>query len=339
MDHKSSERMLELDALRGLCALGVVLFHYTTLYHILFAPHAKFLFLMPWVPYRIQLFAMLSGFVIFMIVEKTKDPKDFIVARFSRLYPSYAVAVIFVAVLMVVFPEPNHILVNWPTFFSNLSMLQAWIRYDSNMDRSFWFLAPEISFYVFVLCLMCLKKTENIEWIGLIGLVLVVVTQRYGHWGPLNIPAVLVFSRLLFFWHFFFAGILFYRLKSKGESGLRHTALALCFIVENLICDDAYTVLCFACCILLFYLFIYGKLNWIAQKPLIYLGTISYSLFLIHQNMGCVIIYYLFKIGANAWVRLLVPIAVSVMLASLLTFGVEKPVMNFIRNRCKRRPV
>ena len=79
--------MLELDALRGLSAISVLLFHYTTLYVIVFPLEGVPPFYFPWIPYRLQLFSLISGFVILLVLEKTEKPLDFAVARFSRLYP------------------------------------------------------------------------------------------------------------------------------------------------------------------------------------------------------------------------------------------------------------
>lgn len=327
--------MLELDALRGLCAVGVLLFHYTTFYQAMFNPKEGPLFVMPWAPYRIQLFAMISGFVNVMVLEKTRNPLRFAVSRMSRLYPSYIMAVVVVSVLMVIFPLPNKIVMTWPKFISNLTMIQSWTGFDNNIDRSWWFLAPEITFYVILFLVFLVRMDKYIEWIGAAGLILVVLHGRYGGAGPVQVPAILILSKMLVFWPYFFAGILFYRLKAAGDYWRLHALLGACFIAQNLISDDVYIVISFAFCVILFYLLIYRKLGWIAQKPFIWLGTISYSLFLIHQNMGCVVIFYLYKTGANAWLRLLIPIMVSVTLAVLLTYVIERPAMNYIRKRIR----
>src|SRR5689334_21950406 len=91
---KNSERLLELDVLRGLAAFGVLCYHYTTHHTLLFSPTIKPLFNFPYGVYGVELFFMISGFVIFMTLENTKRPLDFIVSRFSRLYPCYWASVI-----------------------------------------------------------------------------------------------------------------------------------------------------------------------------------------------------------------------------------------------------
>ena len=93
-DSKSKSRLVEVDALRGLAALAVVLFHYTTRFTELFAPNPPPTFSFPDGHYGVNLFFIISGFVIFMTLEKTSRPMDFVVSRFSRLFPAYWVAII-----------------------------------------------------------------------------------------------------------------------------------------------------------------------------------------------------------------------------------------------------
>jgi peptidoglycan/LPS O-acetylase OafA/YrhL len=327
--NNTADRMPELDALRGLSAIGVLLFHYTSLSYIYFSSHP--LFYIPWIPYRLQFFALISGFVIPMVLDKTGSPLDFAVARFSRLYPCYFIAVVFNGLLLTHFQAPSKKLVmTWPVFLANLTMLQAWLGFD-NIDAAFWFLSPELAFYVIVFVFLLFNKMKYIEVVGLGGLILVVLNARYGSFGPISIPAVIIYSKMLCFWEYFLAGILFYNLKSKGDVWWRHAGLALCFIVQNIISDDIYSILCFSFCLLVFYSFIYGKLYWIAQKPLLFLGTISYSLYLIHQNMGLIIIRYLYKAGMNEWLRLIIPTAISIVAATLMTYLIERPATKCIR--------
>jgi len=335
-----ANRLLELDALRGLSAISVLLFHYTHFYGIVFPGRGTPPFHFPWIPYRIQLFSLISGFVILLVLEKTEKPLDFIVARFSRLYPCYLAAVLLITGLLTLFPLitqyplPGRGSIPWSTFLVNLTMLQSWLGY-ADVDGVLWFLAPEISFYLIILVLFTLKKIKYIEGIGLLGLILVVLNARYASVGPFEISNFIINSKILCFWHYFYAGILFYQLKTKGETWQRHAGLAACFIVQNLISDNSISILCFAVCLLMFYLFIYGQLSWIAQKPLIFLGTISYSLYLIHQNIGYIMIGYLDKIGTYPWVRFLIPTTVSIGIATAMTYLIEKPATKLIRSKYK----
>jgi peptidoglycan/LPS O-acetylase OafA/YrhL len=42
----------------------------------------------------VNLFFIVSGYVIFMTLHRTREPMDFVVSRFSRLFPAYWAAVV-----------------------------------------------------------------------------------------------------------------------------------------------------------------------------------------------------------------------------------------------------
>ena len=59
--------------------------------------------------------------------------------------------------------------------------------------------------------------------------------------------------------------------------------------------------------------------------PLIFLGKISYALYLCHQMIGYVLLAELQKFGLGAGVSIMVVIAAMIALASVLTFYIERP--------------
>ena len=98
-----AERILPLDSLRGIAAVGVTMFwHYAH-----FGPYRVFEgFAADWL-YRfglmlVDFFFVLSGFVIShaylqKLVERRVGPAQFFIARFSRLYPLHLLTFLFVA--------------------------------------------------------------------------------------------------------------------------------------------------------------------------------------------------------------------------------------------------
>ncbi len=93
-ESNNGNRLVEVDALRGLAALAVVLFHHTTRFGELFQPVSPTSISFPDGHHGVNLFFIISGFVIFMTLEKTSRPMDFVVSRFSRLFPAYWAAII-----------------------------------------------------------------------------------------------------------------------------------------------------------------------------------------------------------------------------------------------------
>jgi peptidoglycan/LPS O-acetylase OafA/YrhL len=133
---------------------------------------------------------------------------------------------------------------------------------------------------------------------------------------------------LLKYAHLFLAGILCYRLRFEGPTTARHVLLACClatqFAVKGL-WAGLFGVVFFA----LFYAMSRQRLGWIAVRPLVFLGTISYSLYLVHQNIGFVIMRSLATTPRP--VQVAVAMAAALLLATLMTFLVEQPALRAIR--------
>ena len=80
-------RIYELDAFRGIAAMAVVLYHYSTRYNEIFDVTSFLNFSFGWM--GVPLFFILSGFVITLSVNRCKSPFEFLYRRFIRLYPTY----------------------------------------------------------------------------------------------------------------------------------------------------------------------------------------------------------------------------------------------------------
>ncbi len=324
-----SGRFVELDALRGIAVFFVLCYHYTVCYVSDYRPAELPLFRLDIGCYGVHLFFIISGFVIYMTLERTKKSMDFIVSRFSRLFPCYWFAVVFSFVIMHTFLLIGGREVPFDAALVNFSMLQSWFKVK-NVDGVFWTLAVELTFYLLIYIVYVLRLMKYIEWIAFGWLGLMALHRVF--LPTLGIVQLLsfIFDQMLEWGHLFFAGIFFYHLKSKGHAWQRYLGLATCLVFQYVI--EPGSIKTIAAWFLLFYLFVLNRLSWVTWiKPLVYLGTISYSFYLIHSNMGSIIIQWLYAAGANAWLRFFVPLACSVVLASLMTYLIEKPAMAYIR--------
>jgi peptidoglycan/LPS O-acetylase OafA/YrhL len=97
-----SARLLELDGLRGLAALSVVLYHYTYMYNQFFGHRTKPLATFSRGMFGVDLFFIISGFVILMTVSRADNVLDFVVSRLSRIYPVYWVAIAFTFITLTI---------------------------------------------------------------------------------------------------------------------------------------------------------------------------------------------------------------------------------------------
>ncbi len=329
---KTSGRYLELDALRGIAALAVVLFHYTRYFKDI-GTYNQTTFL-NWFRHGdlgVHLFFIISGFVIFMSLEKSARPKDFIVARFSKLYPTYWACVILTFIVINITPF-------WTekaSFFDmlvNLTMFQHWFMVK-DIDGVYWTLAIELCFYTFILIIFSFKKLKEIESFGILWLAIMVIVYylminnlapkiNFYYWIPLLKNGTL-----------FFAGIVFYLIKTKGQNIKRYSYLLLCIAV-HLLMNPLYESIAVILFFLVFYLFIADKLNFLANKPLLFLGSISYALYLINQNIGYQLLNFLETSGLKSvYIKLPLALILIIALAAGITYGVEKPAMKFIREK------
>ncbi|GGJ40170.1 acyltransferase family protein [Neoroseomonas lacus] len=80
-----------------------------------------------------------------------------------------------------------------------------------------------------------------------------------------------------------------------------------------------------------------GYLTWLGAPVFVWLGGISYTLHLLHENIGWTVIGRLEGAGIPANLAILAAIATSVGLAALVTYLVERPAMRWIRGFYRSR--
>jgi PST family polysaccharide transporter len=323
-------RLGELDVLRGIAAVAVMFFHYTIRYGEVFAPGGPPLHANPLGETAVHLFFIISGFVIFMTLSKTRTALDFLVSRFSRLYPVYWAAVLLTFAIVAFAPLPGRT-PGTGQLLVNLTMLQFWLRVPA-IDGVYWTLAVELSFYAIMLTVFLVGWLRRIEWLVIPWLL------AEGTWTYFasrhDLPKIIEVSLLLKFGHLFLAGVLFYRLRFEGFTLARHALLACCLAMHAWVFGLAGTLWA-AGFFAAFYAIACDRLGWLAVRPLVFLGAISYSLYLVHQNIGFVIMRALADFSRPLQIG--VAVAVAILLASFLTFFIERPALRAIRNWYKAR--
>ncbi len=144
-------RIVELDSLRGLAALAVVFYHFTSRYDQLFGHASPPAFQAPWGEYGVDVFFILSGLMILRSLERAPTAVHFAVSRFARLYPAYwaAAAITFAVVWLFGLPGQE---VSGADAVLNVTMLQQLFGARS-IDGAYWSLQVELFFYVGMLVL------------------------------------------------------------------------------------------------------------------------------------------------------------------------------------------
>ncbi|MCK9686506.1 acyltransferase family protein [Scleromatobacter humisilvae] len=330
----AAQRCRELDAVRGIAAMLVVFFHYTVRYGDLFgdlaAPfHATYGFL------GVQVFFGVSGFVILMTLERCRTPLDFVRARALRLYPAYWTALLITFVVLLVFPLPGRT-PGWWQGAVNLTMLQAFVNVP-HIDGAYWSLEVELVFYAWMLAIFATGWMRNVRWWIVLWLALsigILVAARLLH---RSVPTLADRYLLVEYSAYFSIGAAAY-LDFRAMRIDRTTwALFALALAAAWLSAGLQGLLVAAAMVLLFSLIVLRRAALLNTPLLVFLGTVSYPLYLLHQNIGYVIINRLRDHGFEYGWAVAIAFGVSLAAAAALTFGVERPVQRRVHLWLKRR--
>ena len=347
--NKKPKRLIELDSLRGIACISVMLFHYTYYYDQNWKHSQKPLVLFEYGRYGVELFFLLSGFVIFMSL-KNKSVQDFAVLRFWRLFPTYWVAIVFIFIIskiVILSPEvPAHGSISLLELLANFTMLPTIfsLRY---VDSSHWSLGFELLFYLHIAVIFFItNERENLILSALLLLTSISIfwhsfiryfnieawmtvwwNEDMSHW-----QYILAKLFVLPYINLFLIGVSFYLLYQKQTLRLPIFGIIFGIISDYFIWGWEHLV-AVVFITLLFYTAIFFRLPFLRSGLLVDLGTISYSLYLIHQNIGFRIIQVTEKLGVNSNVAILTAIVSAIVLAHPLYFVIEKPSYEFVKFR------
>jgi peptidoglycan/LPS O-acetylase OafA/YrhL len=322
--------LLELDGLRGIAALSVLLMHYTGNYDLLFGHTVPPAFIHPYGGHGVQLFFIISGFVILMTLDRSKTVLDFAVSRFARLYPVYWVAILLTFLVVAAFGLTRNTVQDPLVALTNVTMIQGFLGYP-DVDPVYWTLQVELQFYVLMGVLVALRLRRWIHWImaSLVVIDIVDFFLQLGElrgWGLWRLQVYLPLRHL----YLFLTGIVFYEMRS-GWRWRYLPLLAVC--AAGLLCrTTSPSTWIIAGLGLLGFVATQFRVPVLSIRVLVFLGTISYSLYLIHQNVGYIVIRLAEERGLHPNLAIALAAVVALTLATALTFLVERSSNNAIRN-------
>lgn len=321
-----ASRVREIDALRGVGALAVLLFHYTTRYGEMF-PHARDVGLhIAGGHYSVLLFFALSGFAIHYSFIRLTHLGDFIVARFARLFPAYWAAMAVTLAVQAVADVPEF-RVPLLDAVINLSMLQGFARLQP-VDGAYWTLAVELCFYG------CIGVIWKLGWLGRIERVLALwlaLKLVLRVWPDMPDPAVRFL--VLDYIHFFAIGLVSYRVFAGHRSWAQQVPLMGLLFAVIAVTETSDVVLVALLLQLAFLLMTLGHMRWLCVRPLLMIGAISYPLYLVHQHLGMTIMLRLDALGASPWLGFLAASGVAIFVGAAIHHGIERRAGDWILAR------
>ena len=327
---KPRERLLELDLLRGLGALLVIGFHYSTRFHEMFPRERHVDFHMIGGNYRVMLFFAISGFAIFFSMRNLRDTRDFVVRRMARLYPAYWVAILLTTGFEH-WADIRSLEVSTKDIFVNLSMLQGFF-YMPAVDGAYWTLTVELAFYF---CAIMLWRFNCFRWIEriLLGWLALKLAAHFVPVLPSRVETLLVLQWIPFFG----IGLLSYRVWAGERVWRDQLAYFLAIILTVSLTETPDVIAAAVILWLTFVLMIEGHLRRFCFKPLLWLGGISYSLYLVHQNIGYTVMVVGNRMGLSPNLSFAAAILTAVGLGALVNRTIERPVAKLVMNWWRKR--
>jgi peptidoglycan/LPS O-acetylase OafA/YrhL len=324
-----NKRLLELDAMRGIAAMLVVLYHFNYKYVQYNPDFGELPLLFGWGHHGVSLFFAISGFVISMTLERTQDVAAFARARFARLFPVYWAAMA-VTMGVVALGGAAKLMVSPSDALANATMVHYWFDIQS-IDGSYWSLSIELSFYLIMALVLYLRLLKRLELV-LMGWPALHIL----HWATGIFPIWAARMMALDYIPLFAIGIIHYRYFHGGMDWRRAAAwhVALVAIVALSGSSAAIVAGATAC---LFWAMTNGWLRFMVHPLLLWLGAISYPLYLIHQYVGYVLIDQFAGLGLPLIAASGLALLCVVALAHVLHIGIEGPAQRVLNDVGRKR--
>lgn len=299
-------RVNEIDLLRFLAALSVVFYHFTfrgyaadglsVMPYPLLAPAAKYGYL------GVELFFMISGFVVLMTAAASARLRDFCISRIVRLYPAFWACCTITYAAIVVFGSPHA--TTFDQYIVNMTMLSGLSKMQP-IDGAYWSLLVEIRFYALVALILAIGRIHQAQrfivlWL-LACIALEVIDTLPPGWIPPRALHYLRYLLIVNYAAYFIAGATCYLIWAKGASLVRFAvliaswALAIFQSGQSLREFEKYyktglnsgmvigILTAFYVVMLVISL---KRTGAIARYRWPLAGAISYPLYLLHQNIG-----------------------------------------------------
>jgi peptidoglycan/LPS O-acetylase OafA/YrhL len=290
-------RIAHLDGLRGVAILSVILFHAFARWPDLvpygdaygsFPPFSK-----GWL--GVELFFIISGFVILMTLEGCNSFGAFLYRRWLRLFPAMLFCSVLIFVSAPLFPERPAGTPTWPSLLPGLTLVQPWVWHHvvgdfADLEGAFWSLFVEVKFYLIVGALYFVAGRR----MAILGVVLLFALSAVLSSGAISdVPYAHLVQEVnelsdfrLFGW--FAVGALFYDYLQTGNPRTLGAAAAVAVLAAAALphASIGSKVAAVGVAALFAASFANGRLQRIcSHRAMLFVGFVSYPLYLLHENM------------------------------------------------------
>jgi peptidoglycan/LPS O-acetylase OafA/YrhL len=343
------KRLAYLDALRGIAALLVV---FTHLYIPLLGHVWVFDYLIDPGKLGVLWFFMISGVVIPYSLKPVPDgPRRFLISRFMRLYPAYWLSL---AVFLVMLKLTGGVFPPWNQIVANLTMVQAALGFEDVIGL-YWTLFIELVFYGLCLALFLAGKLYDLKFRSRCALVFLLMALAMGIVRAVSerkLPVALPLALSLMF----FGSVWRQWLLAEHSRALTRNLIVMlgAFIVilpptlimaysKDMGTGETWGRYLFTYFVAIGSFLLLTRSVRLDHPALVWLGAVSYSLYLLHPSMLMLSEFLLSPTGASGWIVALLATLLTLGIAHLSFRCIETPFIQFgkrLNNRnAKTQPV
>ena len=327
-------RVSEIDLLRFIAATAVVL------YHLAFRGHAAdertefgYVWLVPVAKYGylgVDLFFMISGFVILMTASSGSLHK-FIVSRLVRLYPAFWACCTITFAVILVFGAPRYS-ASGSQWLVNMTMLAEFVGV-APIDGVYWSLYVEIKFYVLMGIILWLGLLRHVEliligWLVIAAVMAVAPVYKITYWLATDWTA------------YFVAGAMFFQVWRNGSNRTRWLTIMAAWLLAiqqalrhvpelegaySTDLEESLVAMIITGCFAVVASIALRRTGRLARMNWLTVGSLTYPLYLIHQNIGYIAFNQLHR-QSNPHLLFWGVVASCVALAWVVQRWVERPV-------------
>lgn len=334
-----SRRVAELDALRALAAINLMLFHFTHVYSVKFGYSTPLGFEWPYGKYGVQLFFMLSGLVNAMALSRIGSASEFIGRRLIRIAPAYYLVVGLNLLLLTWLPLSIQGGYRWEQVWANLTIVPNLLGYEC-LEPVTWTLQIEVLFYGVLAILFAGGALRNPARTLLWYMAVCIVLRGYmnvfapqGDSEGFGFAAWATQLLLVDYMPLFAIGMMLHELR-QGRSDWRWNLAGLvgAIVVFHWIDQRHHNPLVTLALTGLLAAAAWGRIPVLRTRPLLFISGISYSLYLLHNNLGCVLIYQLDQLGIPPVVCFSASLPLVILLAAAASRWIEQPLARRLRS-------
>lgn len=338
-----TRRNVLLDYVRGTACILIVLYHYTERYNELFQNSNGWGVRIRWGYMAVATFFMLSGYFAAVKDESDTGVFTYIKKRGIRLFPAYWVAIP-ITFLITYYCLPSRSVRLLDALF-NFTMLESFFGV-ALVDGIYWTLANELIFYFFILIIVIiLKKRDKLPYFGMAWVLALFAYFFIENDSLLSLAIGKVIAK--HYGHMFVTGVCVAflahpigKMQTKIVSGITIVASIIYQYITFGLGYCGFFIASFATILFCVIAFERGiKINRVLRTillPLEFIASISYPLYLLHQNIGYAILETFRPLLTEKEIIILLPMIITGSAAYLIHRLVEIPATKKLSEKSKK---